>query len=153
MRAGGAYVDRFHEMIRLVEELGADALSELSATVEWGAGLEGLTAGADGRAMASRAGPGIGDGFIYTRDMLWLEQADALVAEVSAPSLGVGYEISCALHSRKIPVLCLAHAGVKSLSAMISGNTAKGFSLERYRTDEDMRRSIRGFLAKARPGP
>jgi hypothetical protein len=150
MRAGGAFVDRFHEMVRIVEELGADALSELSATVEWGSGLESPTAGADGRTMVSRAGPRIGDDYIYQRDMMWLGEADALVAEVSAPSLGVGYEISCALHGRGIPVLCLVHTDVKSLSAMISGNTEPGLRLERYRTREDMRGILSGFLDKAR---
>lgn len=153
MRAGGAFVDRFHEMVRIVEELGHDALSELSATVEWGSGLEGPTAGADGRTMASRAGAGIGDDYIYTRDMHWLEKADALVAEVSAPSLGVGYEISCALHARRIPVLCLVHRDVKSLSAMISGNSEPGLSLERYRTRDEMQKRILAFLANVRPGP
>jgi hypothetical protein len=153
MRAGGAFVDRFHEMVRIVEALGADALSELSTTVEWGSNLEGLTAGADGRTAASRAGPGIGDEYIYGRDMHWLEEADALVAEVSAPSLGVGYEISCALHARGIPVLCLVHADVNFHSAKISGNTEKGLVLERYITRDDMRRSIWRFLGKLRSGP
>ena len=146
MRAGGAFVGRFHEMVRIVEELGSDSLSELSTTGEWGAGLEGLTAGADGRTMVSPSGPGVGDDYIFGRDMRWLERADALVAEVSAPSLGVGYEISHALHVRKIPVLCLVHSEVQNLSAMISGNTSPGFRLERYRTVNDMRGVIERFL-------
>jgi hypothetical protein len=148
MRAGGAFVDRFHGMVRIVEELGHDALSELSATVEWGSGLEGPTAGADGRTMTSRAGSKIGDDYIYTRDMHWLEKADALVAEVSAPSLGVGYEIACALHLRKIPVLCLVHADAGLLSAMISGNTDPLLALARYRTRDDMKEAIGRFLKK-----
>jgi len=146
MRAGGAFVDRFHEMVRMVEELGADALSELSTTVEWGAGLEGLTAGADGRTMVSRAGPGIGDGYIYGRDMEWIALADALVAEVSGPSLGVGYEISYALHSRRMPVLCLVHEGAGSLSAMIAGNPSPLLRLERYGDSAGMRNAIGRFL-------
>ena len=146
MRAGGSYVDRFHGMVRIVEELGHDALSELSTTVQWSPGLVGLTAGADGRKMASREGPTVGDGYIYSRDMHWLEKADALVAEVSAPSLGVGYEISRALHGCKIPVLCLVHAGVRNLSAMIRGNPSPGLRLEQYTTKNDMRRVIEGFL-------
>ena len=146
MRAGGMYVDRFHEMVRIVEKLGHFALSELSTTVEWGAGLEGPTAGMDGRTMVSRAGPGIGDGYIFGRDMQWLGEADALVAEVSSPSLGVGYEISHALHVCKILVLCLVHVEVKNLSAMIAGNTSPSLRLARYSIESDMRKAIERFM-------
>ena len=34
-----------------------------------------------------------GDREIYERDIEWLRQADRLVAEVTTPSLGVGYEV------------------------------------------------------------
>jgi hypothetical protein len=146
MRSGGAFVGRFHAMVRIVEELGHDALSELSTTVEWATGLVGLTAGADGRTRVTHEGPAVGDDYIYSRDMHWLDRADALVAEVSAPSLGVGYEISHALHVCKIPVLCLVHAGVQNLSAMIAGNTSPGMRLERYGFENDMREVIERFL-------
>lgn len=59
---------------------------------------------------------------IFTRDMRWLEKTDLLIAEVTTPSLGVGYELSAAegLH---IPCLCLfSTQGQHSLSAMIAGN-------------------------------
>ncbi len=59
---------------------------------------------------------------IFERDMQWLKQADLLIAEVSTPSLGVGYELAVA-EKLGIPCYCLfrkqAH---KTLSAMISGN-------------------------------
>jgi nucleoside 2-deoxyribosyltransferase len=58
---------------------------------------------------------------IYQRDVLWLEACDAVVAEVTQPSLGVGYEIAYALHKAHKPVLCLCQAGTP-LSAMIEGN-------------------------------
>jgi len=58
---------------------------------------------------------------IYERDRSWLEESDCLVAEVSLPSLGVGYEIGYAVRSKK-PVLCLYRKdSAKQLSAMISG--------------------------------
>ncbi len=65
---------------------------------------------------------GPSDQMIYQRDMAWLAEASLMVAEVTIPSLGVGYEIGRA-ESRDIPVLCLyrEQAGRK-LSAMISGN-------------------------------
>lgn len=36
---------------------------------------------------------GLTDEHIYNRDMAWLNESDAVVAEVTTPSLGVGYEI------------------------------------------------------------
>ncbi len=57
---------------------------------------------------------------IFERDIEWLEQADCLIAEVTTPSLGVGFEISRAV-VEDIPVLCLFKPGGKNLSAMING--------------------------------
>ncbi|XP_013398367.1 2'-deoxynucleoside 5'-phosphate N-hydrolase 1-like [Lingula anatina] len=58
---------------------------------------------------------------IYDRDMAWLKQSDAIVAEVTQPSLGVGYEIGRANAMGK-KILCLFRpSSGKSLSAMISG--------------------------------
>ena len=74
--------------------------------------------------------PGLTDGgeadltdeHVYLRDMVWVRQADVFIAEVSNPSLGVGYEIACA-EQRKRPVLCLFRTGkMRRLSAMIAGN-------------------------------
>ena len=46
-----------------------------------------------------------------------------LVAEVSTPSSGVGYEIAAARYRYKIPVICLYRpAYTKRCSAMISGD-------------------------------
>ena len=62
------------------------------------------------------------DAEIFSRDVAWLGEADAVVAEVTGPSLGVGYEIGMAEALGK-PVLCL-HRGMEGrrLSAMIRGN-------------------------------
>ena len=65
----------------------------------------------------------IRDPFIYKRDMQWLHESDLLVAEVSTPSLGVGYEIGRAEQMVK-PVICLYNkSSNRPLSAMIAGNT------------------------------
>ena len=75
----------------------------------------------EGRLLATGES-GHGDGYIYERDMGWLEKADVVIAEVTTPSLGVGYEIARAELFKK-PVLCLYRpARGKKLSAMISGN-------------------------------
>ena len=57
------------------------------------------------------------------RDLEWLESADAVIAEVTNPSLGVGYELGMAEKLGK-PILCLYEDSSKKrkLSAMVSGN-------------------------------
>jgi hypothetical protein len=57
---------------------------------------------------------------VYTRDTQWIEGCDLLVAEVSTPSHGVGYEIGYALGLGK-PVICLHREDVP-VSKMITGN-------------------------------
>jgi 2'-deoxynucleoside 5'-phosphate N-hydrolase len=58
---------------------------------------------------------------IHERDLAWLKQADCLVAEVTTPSLGVGYELGKATEWGK-PALCLFRPREgRALSAMIAG--------------------------------
>ena len=60
---------------------------------------------------------------IHERDMNWLIDSDIIVAEVSNPSLGVGYEIGRAIEYNK-KILCLYRKkDKKRLSAMISGSS------------------------------
>lgn len=62
------------------------------------------------------------DKFIYDRDIKWLNDSDVIVAEVTNPSLGVGYEIGKAEGLNK-RILCLfRNREDRKLSAMISGN-------------------------------
>ena len=65
----------------------------------------------------------LSDKEIYHRDLEWLESADAVIAEVTNPSLGVGYELGIAEKLGR-PVLCLFDDSDhnRTLSAMISGN-------------------------------
>lgn len=59
---------------------------------------------------------------IWRTDMDWIEDADVIIAEVSQPSLGVGYEIAKAEDMNK-PILCLYRNQVGAkLSAMIEGS-------------------------------
>ena len=64
----------------------------------------------------------LSDKFIHDRDMDWLLRSDAIVAEVTTVSMGVGYEIGRAIENHK-PVLCLfrKEEADKQLSAMIGG--------------------------------
>ncbi len=64
----------------------------------------------------------LSSGEIYERDVSLIDECDIVVAEVSTPSLGVGYEIAYAEAKGK-PVICLYKPEEgKSLSGMIEGN-------------------------------
>ena len=78
--------------------------------------LEGITAADD----------------IYQRDTAWICGCDLLLAEVSTPSHGVGYEIGYALGLGK-PVLCLHRQGVR-ISKMITGNPDPRLTVRAYTT-------------------
>jgi len=59
---------------------------------------------------------------IWKTDINWVQQADAMIAEVTNPSLGVGYEIAKAEEWCK-PVLALFREDSgRQLSAMIDGS-------------------------------
>lgn len=81
---------------------------------------------------------------VYQRDMSWIDQCDALIAEVSTPSHGVGYEIAQALFLHK-PVLCCHQAG-KRISKIISGNTHACLQVKEYRNTPELLQMIDAFL-------
>ena len=84
------------------------------------------------------------DNDIFQRDLSWLQSADAVVAEVSTPSLGVGYELGIA-EKLKIPVLCLYRPiKGKRLSAMINGN--KKFQCQAYQGFDEAKTHINNFF-------
>jgi 2'-deoxynucleoside 5'-phosphate N-hydrolase len=71
---------------------------------------------------------------VYNRDVKWVEDCDALIAEISTPSHGVGYEIALALFLEK-PVFCCHREGVK-VSKMLTGNTHNGLKVFGYSDEE-----------------
>ena len=67
-------------------------------------------------------GESMDDRAIHDRDLAWLKEADCLVAEVTTPSLGVGFEIGKATEWG-LRVLCLFRpAAGRALSALIAGS-------------------------------
>ena len=81
---------------------------------------------------------------IYNRDIKWLQSADIVVAEVTTPSLGVGYELGIA-EKLNIPVLCLYRQKYeKNLSAMVKGNTI--FTCRKYKELMDAQKWIDDFI-------
>ncbi len=83
---------------------------------------EVLTEHVGNPALSAAGDDGPDDRYIHDRDMAWLTSCDLVVAEVTTPSLGVGYELGWAAALKK-PVLCLYRtiAG-RPLSAMIGGS-------------------------------
>ena len=81
---------------------------------------------------------------IYKRDIKWLQSADVVVAEVTTPSLGVGYELGIAEKLKK-PVLCLYRPSKgRRLSAMVQGNNK--LSLWEYHNLKEARSCIDAFF-------
>jgi nucleoside 2-deoxyribosyltransferase len=81
---------------------------------------------------------------IYDRDMGLLAKSDALIAEVTVPSTGVGYEICRAL-DRKIPVLCL-HRTEAAVSAMVLGNPDPSLEVRTYSNEATLNEIIVKFV-------
>ena len=83
---------------------------------------------------------------VYDRDVQWIAAADALIAEVSVPSHGVGYEIGYALGAGK-PVLCLSQEGRK-VSKMITGNPHRRLARSTYRDSTEAVNMAREFISQ-----
>ncbi|XP_006860659.1 PREDICTED: 2'-deoxynucleoside 5'-phosphate N-hydrolase 1 [Chrysochloris asiatica] len=76
-----------------------------------------------------------GDRLIHERDLAWLQQANVVVAEVTQPSLGVGYELGRAVALNK-RILCLFRPqSGRVLSAMIRG-AANGLQFQVWDYEE-----------------
>lgn len=127
IRAGREDQEVYQGIIRGLQELGP-VLTEHVGSPE-------LTdAGDDGPSDAE----------IYERDMGWLDEADVVVAEVTVPSLGVGYEIGRAEMLGK-PVICLFRREPgRRLSAMISGHPT--MAVQSYETVEEAVALAVGFV-------
>ena len=82
----------------------------------------------------------------YKRDMKMLEQSEVMVAEITTPSLGVGYEIAKA-EELDIPVLALYRPQTdRNLSAMIDGNPE--VAVMKYKEIYQAKQAINKFLEK-----
>jgi nucleoside 2-deoxyribosyltransferase len=85
---------------------------------------------------------------VYTRDTGWIRECDLLLAEVSTPSHGVGYEIGFALSLGK-KVLCLHQQGCK-VSKMILGNPHPQLTVCAYETIEQAIDLLNAYLVNLR---
>ena len=126
IRGGRQDAGLYHEIVRLLRNHG-EVLTEHVADSAVGV-----------------LGQDIGDQKIHDRDLEWLRISDYLVAEVTTPSLGVGYEIARATEWGK-HVLCLfrpKHG--RSLSAMIAGCSA--VTVREYREPSELKDIFEEFL-------
>ena len=81
---------------------------------------------------------------IYARDIAWIRECDVLIAEVSTPSHGVGYEVAFALSLGK-PVLCCYRDGA-AVSKMITGNDSPGMLVRAYGSESEALALLDEFL-------
>lgn len=79
---------------------------------------------------------------IYQRDINWLKESDIVFAEITVPSMGVGYELAYA-ENRNIPVICMYDKNV-NVSRMIIGN--KNFIQIPYESIENLKERIHEIM-------
>lgn len=76
------------------------------------------------------------DEYIYTRDVEWIRESDVFIADVTVPSIGVGYEIGFAESLGKKALCIYQENGDKKLSFMVSGN--KNINIKTYKTTKEL---------------
>ncbi len=81
---------------------------------------------------------------VYQRDIDWIDACDAVIAEVSTPSHGVGYEIAYALGIKK-PVLACYREGA-TVSKMIIGNKQETLQVLTYSDPAILLRQLDQFI-------
>ena len=85
---------------------------------------------------------------IWKTDINWLQSADAVIGEITAPSLGVGYEIGKAEEWGKPILLLYRETPGKKTSAMLNGSRFN--ELITYNEKNEAYQAIDVFLAKVR---
>ncbi|XP_028844674.1 5-hydroxymethyl-dUMP N-hydrolase [Denticeps clupeoides] len=89
----------------------------------------------------------LGDKAIHDRDVDWLNSADVVVAEVTQPSLGVGYELGRAVAMQK-KILCLFRSSSgRVLSAMVRGAEDGSLFLVKEYTEDQMEGILKDYFS------
>ncbi|KAM6916113.1 5-hydroxymethyl-dUMP N-hydrolase [Xenentodon cancila] len=122
IRGGRDDVHVYQRIVHKLQSYGSVLTEHVSSTALSNAGEDGSAGG---------------DQSIHDRDIEWLRQCDVVVAEVTQPSLGVGYELGRAVNMKK-RVLCLFRlSSGRTLSAMIRGAAdGEHFLVRDYSEDE-----------------
>ena len=96
--------------------------------------------------LTARGYEGATDHWIWKADLELLKKADAVITEVTNPSLGVGYEIAEAKNLKK-PVLALYRPQPdRRLSAMVAGDP--NVQVIEYQDVSELKQPIADFLQK-----
>jgi nucleoside 2-deoxyribosyltransferase len=128
IRGGRGDAARYLELIRFLAAFGTVLTEHV--------GDPKLTAAGD---------DGPNDPAIHGRDMAWLRSCDLMVAEVTVPSLGVGYELGWACALGKPSLALYRPQPDKRLSAMIAGSP--GIVTAEYMTLRQAKEIIERFVA------
>ena len=127
IRGGRGDADVYKQIIDLIASYGHEVLTEHI-------GLKTLkTVGEAGKSNS----------WIYDRDMQWLKQCDALIADVTTPSLGVGYEIAKAEQWGKPTLILYRQIPNQSVSALIIGNP--NLKVSKYNNVDELGSVIQEF--------
>lgn len=127
IRGGRQKIEDYKKMIQKLEQYG-----------------EVLTKHIADENITSKGEENLSQEQIYKRDIDWLKESDIMVADISIPSLGVGYEIGYA-ESLKKKIICLyENNSSASLSAMVGGNN--NINTYRYNDIEEVLKTIEKAL-------
>jgi nucleoside 2-deoxyribosyltransferase len=126
IRGDVSYQKFYAEVINHIEDEGHSALAEFNGKFSMSIPLT--------------------DRQIYKRDLKWIDGSNLMIAEISGPSLGVGFEIAYAIFQRKIPVLALVNSKVENISAMLSGCDSTLLSISEYTNIDEMKKNITEFI-------
>jgi hypothetical protein len=84
---------------------------------------------------------------VYRRDMVWLEQCEVFIAEVSGSSFGLGFETGYILGAtNKKVILLYRREAERKVSLLISGNTHANCTLLPYANIAEVEQFITGNM-------
>lgn len=131
IRGGREQIDIYQQMITYLSTYGQVLTEHV--------GKESIT---------KKGEAGMNDVEIYRRDIYWLKSSDIVVAEVSNPSLGVGFEIAKAIELHKQVICFYRKQAGQRLSAMIAGCTeVKVFEYDNF---EDFKARVDSVFKKVK---
>ena len=126
IKGNKTYQENYSQIVEIVNSLGHTALSEVSSKFHSSIPLSSKQ--------------------VYSRDLKWLDGSKLMIAEVSGPSIGVGFEISYALFVKKIPVLAVYHETAGQISSMITGCNNPKLVIKKYSNSDDLAQTVNSFI-------
>jgi hypothetical protein len=126
IKGDSSYRESYLDIINIVKSDGHSALSEINPEF--------------------KAAFPLNEKQVFQRDIKWIEKSTLMIAEISGPSLGVGFEIAYALYMREIPVLALYDAEVEKVSAMITGGDSELLYVKQYHSKKELEELVKSFL-------